>query len=66
MGRVEGEVMAFKDADTPWVEALFDTSQPYLYLIVLPSLVLLALGFRNQALLFAFGAAVFLTVASFA
>lgn len=54
--------MAFKDANTAWVEALFDTSQPYLYLVVLPALIMFALGFRNQALIFALGAAVFLTV----
>jgi hypothetical protein len=29
---------------------------------VLPALIMFALGFRNQALIFAFGAAVFLTV----
>ena len=54
--------MAFKDANTAWVAALFDTSQPYLYLVVLPALIMFALGFRNQALIFAFGAAVFLTI----
>jgi len=54
--------MAFKDANTAWVAALFDTSQPYLYLVVLPALIMFALGFRNQALIFALGAAVFLTV----
>lgn len=56
--------MAFKDPNTAWVEALFDTSQPYLYLVVLPALIMFALGFRNQALIFTFGAAVFLTVLS--
>lgn len=54
--------MAFKNANTGWVESLFDTSQPYLYLVVLPALVMFALGFRNQALIFSFGAAVFLTL----
>lgn len=58
--------MAFKDPSTAWVELLFDTSRPYLYLIVLPSLILFALGFRNQAIIFALGAAVFLTIASLA
>jgi len=30
--------------------------------VVLPALIMFALGFRNQALIFALGAAVFLTV----
>jgi hypothetical protein len=47
-----------------WVEAFFDVSQPYLYVIVLPALVLFALGFRNQALVFALGALAFLAVLS--
>lgn len=54
--------MAFKNASTAWVESLFDTSQPYLYLVVLPALIMFALGFRNQALIFSLGAAVFLTI----
>ncbi len=56
--------MAFKHSDTEWVEALFDTSQPYLYLVVLPALIMFALGFRSQAMVFALGAGVFLGIMS--
>ena len=35
---------------------LFDTSQPYLYAIVLPPLVLFALGQRRASLLYLLGA----------
>ncbi len=53
--------MEFKKANTntSWVETFFDVSEPYLYVIVLPPLIMLALGFRRQALVFTFGAAVF-------
>jgi len=54
--------MDLKNPNTAWVEALFDTSQPYLYLVVLPALTMFALGFRNQAIVFSLGAAVFLTL----
>lgn len=54
--------MAGMDPKTQWVERIFDTSEPYLYIIVLPALVLFALGFRSQAVIFAIGAAAFLTV----
>lgn len=54
--------MGFKNSNTAWVESLFDTSQPYLYLVVLPALIMFALGFRNQAIIFSLGAAVFLTL----
>ena len=45
-----------------WIESLFDVSEPYLYVLVLPPLVLFALGYRRQALLFLFGAAAFFTI----
>lgn len=54
--------MDLKSPKTNWVESLFDVSQPYLYVLVLPTLVLFALGFRTQAIVFAVGGAVFLTV----
>ncbi len=56
--------MDFKKANTNWKETVFDVSEPYLYVIVLPPLVMLALGFRTQALVFTFGAAVFFTILS--
>jgi hypothetical protein len=43
---------------------LFDVSQPYLYAVVLPPLVLFALGFRRLALVFLLGASAFFTVLS--
>jgi hypothetical protein len=51
-----------KAVNTVWVESLFDTSQPYLYLVVLPALTMFALGFRNQAVIFSLGAAAFLAI----
>ena len=54
--------MELKSPKSVWVESLFDVSQPYLYLVVLPALILFALGFRRQAIVFSLGAAVFLTL----
>ncbi len=54
--------MDFRNSNTVWVESLFDVSEPYLYLVVLPPLILFALGFRRLALMFSFGAAVFFTI----
>ena len=48
--------------NTIWVEALFDVSEPYLYTVVLPPLVLFALGFRRLAVVFLIGAAAFFTL----
>ena len=52
--------MEGKNATTIWIEKIFDTSEPYLYIIVLPVLVLFALGFRTQAIIFGVGAVAFL------
>ncbi len=41
---------------------MFDVSEPYLYVVVLPPLVLFALGFRRLALLFLLGAAAIFTI----
>jgi hypothetical protein len=54
--------MDLKNPNTIWVESLFDVSEPYLYVVVLPALVLFALGFRSQALVFSLGAAAFFTL----
>ncbi|GEM_PF-2963106 len=54
--------MDLKNPNTIWVESLFDVSEPYLYVVVLPVLVLFALGFRSQALVFSLGAAAFFTL----
>jgi hypothetical protein len=54
--------MDLKTSQNPWLNAVFDVSQPYLYLIILPALILFALGYRGQAILFALGAAALLTV----
>ncbi len=51
--------MVLQNPNTVWVESLFEVSEPYLYVIVLPALVLLALGFRGQAVVFSLGAAAF-------
>ncbi len=54
--------MELKSPRTMWIEFLFDPEKPYLYMVVLPALVLFALGFRRQAAIFTIGAAVFLTI----
>ena len=54
--------MDLKYSNTAWVESLFDVSEPYLYALVLPSLLLFALGYRSQALVFSLGAAAFFTI----
>lgn len=56
--------MELKNPSTLWIEAIFDVSQPYLYVVILPALVMFALGFRSQALVFALGAAAFFTIMS--
>ena len=57
--------MEGKNPKTVWVESLFDVSEPYLYILVLPALMLFALGFRSQAIVFALGGAAFLTFLTF-
>ncbi len=54
--------MDLKNPNTAWVESLFDVSEPYLYVMVLPALVMFALGFRSQALVFSLGAAAFFAI----
>ncbi len=56
--------MDLKNPNTIWVESLFDVSEPYLYVVVLPALVLFALGFRTQALVFSLGAAALFAILS--
>lgn len=54
--------MELKNPKTTWFEKIFDVNEPYLYVLVLPALVLFALGFRTQALIFALGATLFFTL----
>ncbi len=54
--------MDLLNPSTIWVKSLFDVSEPYLYVLVLPALVLFALGFRSQALMYSLGAAAFFTI----
>ncbi len=54
--------MDLQSPKTIWVESLFDVSEPYLYAVVLPPLVLFALGFRRLAVVFLLGAAAFFTL----
>jgi hypothetical protein len=58
--------MDLKNPKALWVESLFDVSEPYLYVVVLPPLVLLALGHRRLALMFLLGAVAFFTIRSVA
>ena len=46
---------------TLWIESLFDVSEPYLYAVVLPPLVLFALGARRLSMVFLLGATAFFT-----
>ncbi len=54
--------MDLKNPNTIWVESLFDVSQPYVYILVLPALILLALGFSSQAIVFSLGAPTFFAI----
>ena len=54
--------MEFQSSSTNWAMSLFDVSEPYLYVVVLPALVLLALGFRSLALASSLGAAALFTI----
>jgi hypothetical protein len=64
-GQIQGFVaMELKNANTFWVEQIFDVNQPYLYVVVLPALIMFALGFRSQAMIFSVGAAAFFTILS--
>ncbi len=54
--------MDLQSPNSLWIESLFDVSEPYLYVVVLPALVMFALGFRSQALVFSIGAAAFFTI----
>ncbi len=54
--------MDLKNPKALWVESLFDVSEPYLYVVVLPPLVLFALGHRRLALVFLLGAVAFFTI----
>ena len=56
--------MDIKNPKYAWLESLFDPSDPYLYVLVLPALALFALGFRTQALIFALGAVGLLALSS--
>lgn len=51
-----------KDPKTLWIESVFDVSEPYLYILVLPALAMFALGYRGQSVVFALGVAAFITV----
>ena len=56
--------MDLQNPSTLWLESIFDVSEPYLYVLVLPALVLFALGLRSQAVVFSIGAAAFFTILS--
>jgi hypothetical protein len=49
---------------TLWIAPLFDVSEPYLYVVVLPPLVLFALGMRRSALVCFLGAVCFFAILS--
>ena len=52
------------NSKTRWIESLFDVSEPYLYVLVLPPMILFALGLRRVALVFFLGAAAAFTILS--
>jgi hypothetical protein len=49
--------MFVKPPESFGLATVFDPSKPYLYALVLPVLILVALGHRGPALVFALGAA---------
>ena len=55
---------AARSAETRFLEKIFDTNEPYLYVVVLPPMILFALGFRRFALLYFLGAATVMAVGS--
>jgi len=56
--------MTPRDPKTLWLEPFFDVSQPYLYVLILPPLVLFALGYRRLAATFFLGAAAVMVILS--
>lgn len=54
--------MDAKNPKTLWVESLFDVSEPYVYILVLPALAMFALGYRGQAVVFTLGVAALITL----
>ena len=50
------------NSKTFWIESLFDVSEPYLYAVVLPPMVLFALGLRRLSLVFLLGASAFFAI----
>ena len=52
--------------NTKWLEPFFDVSEPYLYVLILPPLLLFALGYRRMAVMYFLGAALVMGVRSFA
>ena len=48
--------MIAKDTKSQFIAPLLDVSQPYLYAVVLPPLVLFALGQRRAAVMYLIGA----------
>jgi len=54
--------MGAQDPKTLWIRPFFDVSQPYLYVLVLPPLILFALGLRRIALLYFVGATVAMVI----
>jgi len=51
-----------QNSKTAWIESLFDVSEPYLYVVVLPPLMMFALGLRRPAVVFLVGAVGFFTL----
>ena len=51
-----------RNPKTLLLEPFFDVSQPYLYVLILPPLVLFALGFRRFALVYFLGVATLLAI----
>lgn len=54
--------MEARNPATLLLEPFFDVSQPYLYVLILPPLILFALGYRRFAVVFFLGAAALLAI----
>ena len=51
-----------RNPSTRWIEQFFDVSEPYLYVLILPPLVLFALGHRRFSLIYFLGAAALMAI----
>ena len=54
--------MNTQDPKNLWLDNLLDVSNPFVYAILLPALALFALNFKRVAIMYFFGAVVFMVL----